>query len=162
MHGSEVHSFTVVSKRWLFCQLCVQWFTGYSTLVTDFCRFWCTYFELPQCLTKMPCSGNTSWLVWLMNLEMPPTASRWCFVFFCCIDENFLFICKVPTTVAQRAHSSPLDPNRFQKQTGFLRTRSIVILMYFQIISSNEENLTFCSLVFMYERRKGISRQFWL
>lgn len=37
-------------------------------------------------------------------------------------------------------------------------TRSIIILRYFQVISSNEQHLTFCCLI--YERRKGISRQF--
>lgn len=76
------------------------------------------------------------------------------------MDENLLCVCKVSITVERWAHSSPLEPTRFQEQTGFLKTRSIVILMYFQINSSNEENLTFCSFVFMYERRKGNSRQF--
>lgn len=76
------------------------------------------------------------------------------------MDENLVYVCKVPTTVERWAHPSPLDPTRFQDQTGFLKTTSKVILMYFQIISSNKEKITFCSLVFMYEGRKGISRQF--
>lgn len=76
------------------------------------------------------------------------------------MDKNLLCASEVPTTVECSAHSNPLEPYRFLEQTGFLKTESIIILMYFHIISSSEENLTVCSLVFMYERRKGISRQF--
>lgn len=116
VYETEAHGFVVASARWLFCHICIQRCTQHQSLflVVLVCLIWSTTMsEIGALQWYCKLVGldlvSVMTLMWPVNLKILPGISRWCFVFFYCIDDNLLCVRKLTTTVECWAYTSPLD-----------------------------------------------------